>query len=269
MIRIGKSEVQELHQWFSHYAEGFKHGKEDVRKNIILKEKHTENVCREIEFIGKELGLSDDELRLSDCMALLHDVGRFEQYLRYETFSDPVSENHAELGVKVIEGYGILKRFSNSVKDLIIRAVRYHNRASLPDDESETCLFFSKLLRDADKLDIWRVVTEYYNRKDRKVNSTIQLNLPDTPGFSESVYNDVINKRVVNASSMQNLNDFRLLQIGWVFDINFKPALQEVKARKYVEMICDELPATDQVDHIIEVIQEHYLSAFNNSDSPT
>ncbi|MEA1981231.1 MAG: HD domain-containing protein [candidate division Zixibacteria bacterium] len=258
MIKISKDEVHGLHQWFQNYAEVFKYGKEDVRKNILLKEKHTENVCREINSIGKELDLSDDELRLSDCMALLHDVGRFEQYLQYQTFSDSISENHAELGVKVIQDYGILNSFSDYVKDLIIRAVRYHNRAVLPNDESETCIFFTKLLRDADKLDIWRVVTEYYHRKDRKINSTIELSLPDTPGFTQSVYDDVINKKIVNAGSMQNLNDFKLLQIGWVFDINFIPALKEVKSRKYVELICKVLPATDQVSHVMEVVHDFF-----------
>ena len=40
--------------------------------------------------------------------ALLHDAGRFQQYAEYKTFSDALSEDHAELGVKVIQNSGLL-----------------------------------------------------------------------------------------------------------------------------------------------------------------
>lgn len=260
MTSIKAIEVLDLHSWFAQYAESFKQGDKDLRDSVILKVKHTENVCKEIAFIGKELGLNEEELMISDCMALLHDVGRFEQFRKYKTFSDPKSENHADLGLRIIEEFDVLRGLGSSTADLISRAVKYHNRASLPDDESKECLFYSKLLRDADKLDIWRVVIEYYHRKDRKKNGTIELNLPDTPGYTQQVYNQVINHEIVMSSNMENLNDFKLLQIGWVFDINFKPALRAVKERKYIEKICEVLPATEQTKEILDVVQAYYKS---------
>ena len=62
------------------------------------------------------------------------------------------------------------------------------------------------------------------------------------------------------SSNMENLNDFKLLQIGWVFDINFKPALRAVKERKYIEKICEVLPATEQTKDILDVVQAYYKS---------
>jgi hypothetical protein len=71
--------------------------------------------------------------------------------------------------------------------NLLLSVILYHNRAELPEDETEGCLFFAKLLRDADKLDIWRVVTDYYHNKNGHQNSSIELDLPDIPEISDEV----------------------------------------------------------------------------------
>ncbi|MFO7852317.1 MAG: HD domain-containing protein [Bacteroidota bacterium] len=249
-IRVGGEQTTNIKNWFSGYVDTFKKGDPEMQENIKLKEDHTRRVCREILKIGKKLGLKDDELRLAEIIALLHDVGRFEQYARYRTFKDRKSENHAELGIRILEEKGILRHFDDTIQYLIIRSIRYHNRASLPTDENETCLFYSKLLRDADKLDIWKVVTDYYHRKDGKKNTALELELPDTPGISREVYNDLLNKRPVKTKNIHNLNDFKLLQAGWIFDINFKPSLDMAKKRHYLEKIRTVLPESKEIDEV-------------------
>jgi len=131
----------------------------------------------------------------------------------------------------------------------------YHNRAALPQEETETCMFFTKLLRDADKLDIWRVVTEYYTLNMGKRNGAIELDLPDTPGFSDEVYQDLVAKRVVDIKHVKNLNDFKLLQTGWVFDINFRPTLYSMMSRRYLETIRSVLPESEKIQEIFSAIQ--------------
>jgi len=254
-ISIGKNDVQHLKNWFSNYVKTFKHGDKNFQENIALKEKHTRKVCKEILNIGEQLGLNNDELLLSEVIALFHDIGRFEQYARYNTFVDGKSENHAELGVKILKENKVLNRLDDSMQNLILRTISYHNRAALPEDETDTCLFFSRLLRDADKLDIWRVVTDYYNRGNGKRNGAIELGLPDTAGFSDEVYQDLMNKRIVDIKHLQNLNDFKLLQMGWVFDINFEPTFRYIQSRRYVEKIGEVLPKSDKIQKIIDVIQ--------------
>ncbi len=257
MKSIGEKHFKEIKNWFTEYVRSFKDGNEIDRSNIVLKEDHTLRVCKEILYIGKKLGLDDNELRLAEIIALLHDIGRFEQYAVYNTFADRNSENHAALGIKVLKKYNVLNKLDTPTERLIFRIIDYHNRASLPPEEEEQSLFFMKLLRDADKLDILKVVTDYYHRKEGKRNKAIELDLPDTPGISEKVYQDLIHKRIVNANHMKNLNDFKLLQTGWIFDINFKPTLQCIKSRRYIEMIRKVLPETDEIREIFNVVQDH------------
>ena len=255
MIKIDKEILKYLKNWFSNYVQTFKHGDKNFQENIALKEKHTKQVCKEILNIGEQLGLNENELRLSEIIALFHDIGRFEQYARYKTFADHESENHAELGVKILKENKVLVQFNKSIQTLILRTILYHNRLSIPEGETNTCLFFSKLLRDADKLDIWRVVTDYYNQNNGERNGILELGLPDTAGFSDKVYQDMLNKRIVDVKHLKNLNDFKLLQVGWIFDINFVPTFHCIKTRHYIKKIRQVLPESEKIETIFGVIQ--------------
>jgi len=257
LMSINKKNIQNIKNWFCNYVQTFKHGDKEFQENIILKEKHTMRVCKEIVYIGRELTLTDNELHLAEIMALLHDVGRFEQYARYNTFVDFQSEDHAKLGIKIIKKYGVLNTFDTFTKDLILRTIAYHNRATIPENETDSCLFFSKLLRDADKLDIWKVVTDYYHRKKSSRNGAIELGLPDTPGISKEVYQDLMHKKIVDVNNIKNLNDFKLLQTGWIFDINFTPTFQRIKKRHYLEKIQNVLPESDKINSIFVLLYQH------------
>jgi len=254
-ININEKEVHYLEVWFSHYVQTFKEGDKNIQENIILKENHTRQVCKEILNIGKQLELNNDELRLAKVIALFHDIGRFEQYARFKTFVDKKSVNHAELGTRILKENKVLNRLDESMQDLILQSISYHNRASLPKNETATCLFYTKLIRDADKLDIWRIVTDYYNQKNSKQNVVLELELPNTSGISEEVYQDLINRRIVDIKNVKNLNDFKLLQMGWVFDVNFNSTFHSIQSRRYIEMIGDVLPKSKEIQTIMGIIQ--------------
>lgn len=268
-IIINKKRITDLKNWFTIYVNQFKYNDVEQQRNIDLKINHTKRVCEEIVNLGKLLKLNSNECGLAEIIALLHDIGRFEQYARYKTFVDRKSENHAELGVYILKESGVLNECDESIKSLILRTILYHNRAALPDNETETCLFFTKLLRDADKIDIWKVVTDYYYQKNGKRNGAIELDLPDTPGFSAEVYQDLMIEKIVDIEHVKNLNDFKLLQLGWIYDINFKPTFECIKSRYYLELIANVLPRTDEMQRMIDVVHDYLQRAMSNVRSET
>jgi len=231
-----------LRDWFEDYVTRFSSDDPIVQENMDLKAVHTRRVCEATRDIGASLDLSREDLCIAEASALLHDIGRFEQYSRYRTFSDYRSEDHAALGVKIIQAKPVLDGLEPAASDIIVRAVKYHNRAALPVGEGERCLFFLKLLRDADKLDIWRVVTEYYQNAENKRNRIIELNLPDVEVVSDLVYEALMNGKLVQMADLKTLQDFKLLQIGWIYDVNFPRTFQIVREKKYLETIRNALP---------------------------
>ena len=98
------------------------------------------------------------------------------------------------------------------------------------------------MVRDADKLDIWWVVTDYYHSSKGKRNQAIELNLPDREEISETIYQDLMAGRLVRLADLQVLNDFKLLQMSWVYDLNYEKSFELVLSRGYLEAIRDALP---------------------------
>ena len=112
------------------------------------------DLCRQI---AENLKLSDEDTQLAMTIGLLHDYARFEQWKNYETFSDIKSIDHGDLGVKLlfedkeIEKFGIKEEYYSVIYD----AIKYHNKYSYPDDLDERNKLFCKIIKDADKLDIF------------------------------------------------------------------------------------------------------------------
>lgn len=245
-----------LDAWFETYVAGYCNGKDD--ENIILKRDHSRRVCSNIQLISTALGCSARQQRLAAVVGLLHDIGRFEQYRRWGTFADSRSTSHAVLGVEVLRQETILKSFSQEEQHLVITAVRHHSALHLPTGLGDEELLYCQLIRDADKLDIFKVVTDYYADVE-SVNTAIELDLPKTDGYTQTVYEQVFKGIDVNYREIRNLNDFKLMQAGWVFALNFAPTLQLVKQRGYIAKLRAALPQDAALDELFARIAAHEL----------
>lgn len=127
---------------------------------IKLKIDHTYRVAELCEKIAESVGMEEADIRLAWLCGLLHDVGRFEQIRRYNTFSDADSVDHAKLSCEIL--FGEEKRIREYCKEdcydtLIETAVGWHSAYRLPDELDDRTRAFCNILRDADKIDILRV----------------------------------------------------------------------------------------------------------------
>jgi hypothetical protein len=256
---ITKSTVEKYKIWFDYYINQFLIKYPELSENIQIKADHCKKVSEEIVSIAKSLQLNENEILLAQTIGLFHDLGRFRQYVKYRTFSDSKSQNHAELAIDVLKENRILSDLIIENQEIIYKAIINHSRAEIIPDHSEKVIFFSKLIRDADKLDIWRLITAYYMVKEEKGdNKTLELELPDNNKISDEVFHSIMNKQVVLKESMKTLNDFKLLQIGWVFDLNFSYSIQRLFEKKYLEKIFDTLPKNKQVSQIKGVVDAYF-----------
>lgn len=250
-------QLRKIRTWWHAYVRRFDAGDADLRRNMRLKESHTLRVCREAALIGRALTISPEDLRLTEALVLLHDVGRFVQYARYRTFADRLSENHALLGLKILRQEKVLCHISARSRQILRRAIRYHNQAEVPPVRDRRLVFFAHLLRDADKLDIWRLMIDYSNSPPGRKNHAITIGLLDGKEVSPEVMEDLRAQRIVARRNMKNLNDFKLLQLGWVFDVNFLPTLRAVQRRGYLEKLQDTLPESADTREAYEIVRDY------------
>jgi hypothetical protein len=255
---ISRKLVDSYKIWFNDYINQFLNQYPDLSENIGIKADHCRKVGDEIVGIAQSLDLNNDELLLAETIGLFHDVGRFKQYVKYQTFSDSKSQNHAELGVEVLKENNVLNGLADEYKEIVFKSILNHSRAEIIQDENEKVIFFSKLIRDADKLDIWRLITEYYMVKEQKENKTLELELPDSDEISDEVFEAIVNKTVVLKESMKTLNDFKLLQIGWLFDLNFNYSIKRLFDKNDLNKIFDTLPKNKKVKQIKEIVNKYF-----------
>ncbi|MBF0532250.1 MAG: HD domain-containing protein [Candidatus Omnitrophica bacterium] len=247
--------------WFGQYTSALPADSDEFQQNFYLKKLHSLKVCEANARIGKALGLAAPELRLAQTIGLFHDIGRFDQYRNYRTFMDSRSINHGELGVRVLQQSEILKHLSSATRAIIYYAVGHHNAKVLPQPASPAELLFGRLVRDADKLDIFRVVTGYYAElKKGNTDKAVALDLPDEAVISDKIYQAILREQIADMKDLRTLNDFKIMQIGWIFDINFPPSFQLIKDGQYLEKIAATLPDIPQTQAIYAKASQYLCS---------
>ena len=243
--------LRHFKKWFATEVRAYRDEAEDVRRNIRLKAHHTYRVCAEARDLARSLGVSPSLALLADAAALLHDVGRFEQYRRYHTFNDALSVDHAALGLEILHRARVLVDLPENEARVILDAIAAHNRPHLPVGLNSQTRFVSQLLRDADKLDIWRLMVEHFESSEGTPNRAVVLGLPDSVEVSAVVLQRMREGQPVLRKQLKSVNDLKLFQIGWVYDLNLPPTFRAVRQRRYIERLASGMPTSAEVDDVI------------------
>jgi putative nucleotidyltransferase with HDIG domain len=237
-------QVEKLKVWFTDYVAGFYGDDDFVNANLKLKEDHSRRVCQQMRYLADAIGLVTNQKMLAEVIAILHDIGRFQQFSQYRTYKDIDSVDHVKLSIEIINQTGILADFEAGENRLIKKAIEYHGVRELPAGLNGELLVFAQLIRDADKLDVYYLMSQCYKAgKDDKFYSQLEQEYPDLPEISTEVLNDILNERRIDYKILRTLNDFKIMQLGWVYDINFKATFERIKQFKLLEGLARYLPA--------------------------
>jgi HD superfamily phosphohydrolase YqeK len=257
-------ELQSLKSWFFEYSGSFPLSAVEDQRNIALKREHTRLVRLNSRRIAQHLRLGREETMLAEAAALFHDVGRFPQYARYRTFDDSISINHAVLGAHVLLEHDALSELSKQDQGVIIRSVTLHNVFALPTTLDDETALYAKLVRDADKLDILRVFLEFFEQDPGSRAGAVILGLPDEPGCSQEVLRCLRNGTMAKKSLLKTQNDFKLLQLTWMYDLNFTYSLRMVVEQDFITKLAKHLPRTDDITRAVEAVQGYVNGRLKN-----
>ncbi|MBI5847065.1 MAG: HD domain-containing protein [Nitrospirae bacterium] len=246
-----------LRLWFPRYCKSFSSENEEERKNFTLKELHTLNVSANMVSIARAILQDRNKVFIAEAVGLLHDVGRFPQYAQYRTFRDSKSVNHGRLGAEVIRERNVLASLPPHEQELIVDAVRFHNAYAIPEGLDPEKKFFLKMIRDADKLDIWRVFAEYYKKDPSERESAAGLGLPDRPECSDNVLACLAERRLSRLSDLRTLIDFGIMQLTWIYDLNFPVSFRLASECGHIERIISSLPQTEKISKAVAVLRQH------------
>ena len=135
-------------------------------------------------------------------------------------------------------------------------------------DKDRRTVFFMQLLRDADKLDIWQVVIAHYLTVEKNNDKFIELGFEDRGGYSPEAFDALFQRRFVRSCDINQLNDFKLMQISWVFDLNFAPTIARVKSRAYIEKIASTMPPCPELSTALGHVFNHMDTCTHDTYKP-
>ncbi len=272
--------LEKFRTWFDDYVTGFYSEDEYVNTNLKMKQLHSRRTCSVTRELVDQLELDTNQKRIAETIALFHDIGRFEQFIRYGTYNDARSVNHCQLGLRVLRETNVLAPVDRAEREVIEKAIEYHGRKELPSDLDDQCLLFSKVIRDADKVDVLYVITEYHKqyleivtrrpwpvtratsdeRRATRVLQSLLLELPDEPKYSPKIVDALLHGRRIDHKELRTMNDMRLLLIGWVYDVNFAATLKQIRERGFLDVLFDFLPRTCDIESVRRIIS-HYIDS--------
>lgn len=231
-------------------------------EKIKLKIDHTYRVAGMCQRIAESLGLSEPDVDIAWLLGMLHDIGRFEQIRRFGTFNDAQSVDHAEFGAdllfkeclirKFAEGYyeecelarsgneeaeQIIKNNEHHNKDtgLLEMAIRQHNKYRVKEGLTERQRMFCDILRDADKVDIFKVNADIpmeiiYDVTTEELKSGV---------ISKEVLESFYKMKTVLKSVRKSAVDHIVGHISLLFELVYKESYRQAKEQGYVYKLLD------------------------------
>ena len=208
----------ELLRLYDGYVDGYREADGSLPKLMRLKRIHTGFVVKNAELIadGEKFDAVTREAALA--AALLHDTGRYEQLRVYNTFRDSDSVDHAVFSHGIVKEKGWLDAVFPDAKtrEAILNAVLYHNRRDIPEGLDALTGACSHTVRDADKLDIFRVLEDQVENTDWRSDTRAFWNLAIEAPPSPVVVECIEKGQPVDYQHIKSLADFVLIQVGWM-----------------------------------------------------
>ena len=220
---------QRIKEQFASYTRNY----DPTDPKIALKIAHTYRVADNCEQIARSIDFSLEEVEFAWLSGMLHDVGRFEQVKRYNTFIDAESVDHAEFGADLLFGKDrLIETYVDDRswdKELEV-VIRQHNKYRIDESVTGRTLVFSNILRDADKVDILRVNVETPMEEIYNVSKEVLL----SSGVSEKVMEQVREHHAVKREVMDSPAEHLIGHIALTFELVYPKSWELARNQGYL-----------------------------------
>lgn len=244
-------DIERAKKEFINYTNRF----DSENQNIAMKIGHSLRVMEISKKIAQNLGLQEERVQLATIIGLLHDIARFEQMEKYNTFHDADSIDHGDYGVEILNK-DIRKYIDTDKYDTIIKkAIKNHNKYAIEDGLNKDELLFSKIIRDADKTDIfYEAVFMFWKGDENEIENGL---------ISDFVYNNFMNCKLIKRTKENRSKiDSVIGVLAFIFDINLKSTLKILKKEDYINKIIDRFnfnneETKEKIEEIRKVVNQY------------
>jgi hypothetical protein len=218
-----------------------------------LKLEHTVRVAADARAIAAGMNWPEKEVCLAEAVGLFHDIARFPQFKQYCSFSDTDTVDHGDLGFQTLENENLLKGIADEPRALILHSVQYHNKKELPPLLTAHEERHLRLIRDADRLDIFFICWDSIKTGRIHDHPEIIMNIDFDGPPTRTVLDQFEHGEAIDYRSIKSMADRFVLQLSWMQDLSYDSTKRLVRERNILEKFIDVLPVkTDRLLNCFE-----------------
>lgn len=232
-------------KFFEKYVKSF----DLTDKNIKIKYEHSLKVYQNSVHFIKNHRFTERENHIIKFISLFHDLGRFKQLTKYKTYNDNESIDHGKLSVDILLEYNLLTEFDEEEKRCIIKSIFNHNKPIIENGLTDKELFYSKVIRDLDKLDIYRVYFKYYDKKNKKIKT-----------IKQNFFNSILDNKYINYNEITENIDFVFIKLSWVYDLNFQYTKNKIIENRYLQRLFNKISNNEMKTKLQEKVLDKLYS---------
>lgn len=219
---------------------------------ISLKYHHSFAVSELMGELAFRLNLEKEKVELARVIGLLHDIGRFEQFTKYHVLSDEYSD-HADESVIYLFDEGHIREFITEDKydEIIKLAIKYHNKLEIPNGLKDEELLFAKMIRDMDKVDIYKQLAVHRHLEFSADNIT------------EKVLENFHKEKCIVNSDTKTTSDSVIKYLSFIFDINFNDSFDILVSSDNFDLFLSTIEVDSNSEKLWKKIREVCFDKIN------
>lgn len=215
-------------------------------QRVLDVQEHSIRVVSHSNLLAKSVLQNDDDIRIAGAIALFHDLGRASLIAMGTASPTNIQRDHAALSAQIVQKMDLFSKLPVDTQLIIQKSVENHNKLKLPKLDNEQQTLFARLLRDADKLDIFESSYRFFKEKSG-VQPIMTFDLVNSTEVSEKIIKSIMSGKTAAIEDMKTMNDYKLLLISMAFDVNFKSTFRLISEKQYIQKIYETLPKRDQI----------------------
>jgi len=158
---------------------------------------------------------------------------------RFNSYDDALLP-HAEAGLEVLFNQGWIRKFIDTdiYDDIIYHSIKNHSLYAIDPTLSGQTLLHAQIIRDADKLDNFRVKAEdsmiaLLDTTDEEVGKY---------SISDNIFEQFSNHKLIKRNDRKTKMDMWVSYLAFIYDFNFPASYQYVLENDYINRNIDRIP---------------------------
>lgn len=248
--------LKEYHIEFDKYFKSLIADSPDNQRKVDEIRAHSLRVAANALLLAKFVLQTDEDKQIAGLIALFHDIGKASMISigTIDTEVSVIQRDHALVSGKIIQQMEFYQTFPADLQLIILKSIESHNKLKLPKLDNEQQTLFARLLRDADKLDIFESSYRFFKEKSG-IQPIVTLDLVNSNEVSDKIIKSIMAGKTASTEDMKTMNDYKLLLMSMAFDLNFKYTFRIMSEKQYIQKIYETLPKRDQIIDVYRSIK--------------